>query len=102
MKDGSRLAIEGAIVRNIGDDLDGNGKDDGVDAGVPAFMARLGYTSPGKNPLQLGVWSLWGQEEIDVGLIWHDNYEVWVVGCDWSVPLLKGLNFRASSGADKP
>ena len=61
----STIKLDAGISRNIGLDLDGNGIDDGADAGLPAFQGRIGFGAPlGENgKIAIGVSSHYGIEK---------------------------------------
>lgn len=56
-----------ALTRNIGEDLDGAGQDDGADTGAPAGQAGLALHTKGVagRPLTVAVAGLYGPETVD-------------------------------------
>ena len=100
-----RLKLEAALSRQIRQDADGLGVDDGQDASGPTGLARVSYSRPwaGKR-MEAGVSGHWGKEEID----WDEDQPVtglkspgdddevhsWSVNADLLVPLCKVLEFK--------
>ncbi len=71
MKPGEKatLKLDAGISRNLGHDLDGDGFNDGTDAGVPTFQGRLGLGTPmgSEGKFSIGVSGHYGQEKYDNG-----------------------------------
>jgi hypothetical protein len=63
--DEATLKLAAAISRNIGSDFDGDGMDDGTDAGVPTFQGRIGLSSKmgSEGSLGVGISGHYGQEK---------------------------------------
>jgi hypothetical protein len=65
-----------AVVRTIGQDLDGGGQDDGVDAGLPTLQWNVFHERA--SGLKLGLSGHWGREDVERpsgGL--HDGFSTW-------------------------
>ncbi len=67
VSDTSRLVASVALTRNIGQDLDGGGQDDGADTGVPAVQVGLAFHTTGAadRRLTIAVAGLYGRETVD-------------------------------------
>lgn len=67
VSEAARWVAAVAVTRNIGQDLDGAGQDDGSDSGRPALQAGLALHTPGAagRPLTLAVAGLYGKETVD-------------------------------------
>ena len=67
LSESTKLVAAVAATRNIGQDLDGAGQDDGADSGTPAVQAGLALHAKGAagRPLTLAVAGLYGRETVD-------------------------------------
>jgi hypothetical protein len=68
VSDDTKWVASAALTRNIGQDLDGAGQDDGADTGAPAGQAGLALHTTGAagRPLTVAVSGLYGTETVDV------------------------------------
>jgi len=67
VSDATKWVASAALTRNIGQDLDGAGQDDGADTGAPAGQAGLALHTTGAagRPLIVAVSGLYGTETVD-------------------------------------
>jgi hypothetical protein len=67
VSDDTKWVASAALTRNIGQDLDGAGQDDGANTGAPAGQAGLALHTKGAagRPLTLAVSGLYGTETVD-------------------------------------
>ena len=100
------LGVEAGIRRSIGEDIDGQGTDDGEDSGVPTFAGRLSLTMPlfGKKKMIVAFSGHYGKEEVDWGTDKEskDTFESWSMNGEVVLPLwewgrLKGEGFRGKN-----
>ena len=65
------VKLQASIQREIGQDLDALGTDDGQDASMPTFVGRVSYSAPlvGSKKMEVGISGHFGEEEID----WDDK-----------------------------
>ncbi|MBN1846127.1 MAG: hypothetical protein JW810_10625 [Sedimentisphaerales bacterium] len=97
--------VEGAVSRQIRQDADGLGVDDGQDSSSPTAQARASYALPwAGRSLQAGISGHYGKEEID----WDENQPVaalktagdddevhtWSVNADLLIPLCSTLEVK--------
>ncbi len=91
---GCKFKIETAISRQIGQDADGLGVDDGHDTSTPSILGRISYAAPlaGKK-LVAGLSGHYGTEEIDTVT---DDISVnsWSLNADLVVPLSKQIELK--------
>ena len=106
--DEAQVKIETALSRQIRQDADGLGIDDGQDTGLPSVLARLSYAMPwaGKKKCEAGVSGHYGKEEID----WDedtpagskspgddDEVHSWSLNADLVVPLTDTLEIKGEA-----
>lgn len=67
VSESTKWVATAALTRNIGQDLDAGGQDDGSDTGVPAAQASLAFHAKGAagRPLTVAVSGLYGPETLD-------------------------------------
>lgn len=67
VSDDTKWVASAALTRNIGQDLDGAGQDDGADTGAPAGQAGLALHTKGAagRPLTIALSGLYGTETVD-------------------------------------
>ncbi len=102
VSDATRWVPAVALTRNIGQDLDGGGQDDGADTGLPAVQAGLAFHTKGAagRPLTLAVSGLYGKETLDAvteGTVTEKDatdYDSWLVHFAAVVPLTSKLAFQ--------
>jgi len=94
------LALEDPLGRIHGGDLDGLGQDDGVDSGMPLFVAKAvwkrGVGRQGR-PLLLGISSVWGEEHLDAAVGAGNDFETWAVVLAGEWPLGDRLALKGSA-----
>ena len=95
------LGLTGA---NDGQDLDGNGVFDGVQAALPTLQARVGFDwkmwEKG-SAFGVGLWAHWALEEIDgfaIGSGNENQFESWAVGFDLNIPIWEDLIYIRGEG----
>jgi hypothetical protein len=93
----ARLKIETALSRDLNNDLDGGGVDDGQDSSTPTVLARVSGSMPynGKR-VEAGVSGHFGHEEID----WDhtgddDQVDTWSLNVDLLMPICDTLEFKS-------
>lgn len=115
LSDSTRLVASVALTRNIGQDLDGLGQDDGVDSGAPAAQAGLALHTVGlaNRPLTVALAGLYGRETVDATATVEsvdakgnvtsktvlaekddDDYDVWLAHAAVIVPLTAKLTLQ--------
>ena len=69
--EGGMLKVQASLQREISQDIDLLGVDDGQDASMPTVLGRVSYSAPfvGEKRAELGVSGHFGEEEID----WDDR-----------------------------
>ncbi|MBN1766711.1 MAG: hypothetical protein JW860_15760 [Sedimentisphaerales bacterium] len=92
-----QMKVETAVSRQIRQDADGFGVDDGHDTDTPTVLARLSCATPmaGKK-LIFGVSGHYGTEEADWDHVGDDESDLhtWSVNGDLVVPLCDTLEFK--------
>jgi len=85
----SRVTFSGGFFRTIGNDLtptfslalneESEGEDDGIDAGIPSFQARLdiNHEMGNRSSFRAGVAGLWGQLKAETNLGNSEKYNNW-------------------------
>jgi hypothetical protein len=101
----SRILLAAAAARSISGEMDGFGKNDGDDAGVPTWQGRLAWESVpvGGAPFLVGVSGHFGKQEVDWDLPGSDSrYTSWSANAELSVPLGSRISFKGElfMGAD--
>jgi DNA-binding response OmpR family regulator len=88
--------IETALSRQIRQDLDGLGVDDGQDAALPSILGRISYSKPlNKTKMELGVSGHYGEEEIDPVSGGNDiDVKTWSVNADIQFPIGDFMEFK--------
>lgn len=97
VSDATRWVPAVALTRNIGQDLDGGGQDDGSDTGFPAVQAGLAFHTLGAagRPLTLAVSGLYGKETLDAPTERDaTDYDSWLAHFAAVVPLTSKLAFQ--------
>lgn len=90
----SKLLLQGAVSRTIGDAWGFHPGDTGEDAGFPTLQGRVAYSFPllTSKPTTLGISGHWGQEEYDYdvqGL--SKKFDTWSLNLDLTLPLAQRL-----------
>lgn len=96
-----RLISKLALSRTIGQDIDGQGVDDGSDAGFPTVQGNLIYELPSpfvsSQKMKVSVSGHYGQEEVDrPGFVGSQNFNTWSVIGSAKVPLTETLAVQGS------
>ena len=92
----NRFKIETALSREINQDLDGGGVDDGQDSSYPTVLGRVSYALPchGKH-IEAGLSGHLGREEIDwSGAGDDDEVHTWSVNTDLVVPVCEKVEVK--------
>jgi hypothetical protein len=94
----SRLQLQGAVTRTIGDDSPfGMGADTGEDAGFPTLQGRVSYAFPLFNGRRttLGLSGHWGEEEYDTDAFGSDEHlDTWSANLDLHMPVNEWFAFK--------
>ncbi len=92
----STFKIETALSRQIRQDSDGLGIDDGQDSGLPSLLGRLSYSRPYNNKkIVFGVSGHYGEEEIDSISGGRDmDVTTWSVNADILFPIGNTMEFK--------
>ena len=85
-----------AVIRTIGQDLDGGGLDDGTDTGTPAYQANLGFEFPllTEKATKFNIGGHFGTETVDTvtgGVITENDateYDTWSVTGSFFFPIV--------------
>ena len=91
------LALTGAITN---EDLDGgasNSERDGFDSGLPQLQVRAGFKPfeiVEKKPSEVGFWGVYGQTQTDTAFNGERRFDVWIAGCDVTIPLAGAFTLR--------
>ena len=88
-----------AAGRMVGGDFDGDGQDDGSDAGFPTIQWALPVTGDffGTGKAKLALAGHWGTERIDPPATYVDgNLETWSIGATWMIPLTKQISWNGT------
>ena len=93
------MSLEGGFFRNEptgGQDVDGDGNNDGEDSGAPMLQYRLGFLIPTiwrKTPVTFGFWGAHGWEESQsrIGINGEDDFQTTMFGLDAKIPLFGDL-----------
>lgn len=88
-----------AISRTEGKDYDGDGQNDGADAGFPTAQWALPLTGDwfGNGTAKLSVQGHYGVERVDAPAHFVDgNLETWSLGGSWILPLTKSLVWKGT------
>jgi hypothetical protein len=85
-----------ALARTIGQDLDGGGTDDGVDAATPTFQWNV--LQHGPTGWRAGVSGHFGREMVDVvgSAARHERYDTWSLIISWAAPVGERWLFAGS------
>ncbi len=99
-QDKSRFKAEVALTRQIGQDADGFGVDDGQDTSYPTVEGRLSYSTPfvADKRMEIGISGHVGKEEID----WDypgddDEVRTWSINTDLTLPICEVLAFKGEA-----
>jgi len=92
----STFKIEAALSRQIKQDVDGLGIDDGQDAALPSILGRFSYSRPyNKKRIECGVSGHYGEEEIDHVSGGKDiDVKTWSVNADIRFPIGNSIEFK--------
>ncbi len=102
--DDSRLVLQAAATRTIGDSTAFSPGDTGEDAGFPTLQGRAGLSFPmlTNKKTTLGVSGHWGVEEYDTdGMDTHKDYKTWSVNVDATVPICGRLALKGEAFTGK-
>ncbi len=97
--DNSRFQIETALSRDLNNDYDGGGVDDGQDASTPTVLGRVSYATPmnGKKCV-IGASGHFGNEEIDWDYTGDDdNVHTWSLNADVVVPVCEKVEIKGEA-----
>jgi len=92
----SRFQIETALSRDLNNDYDSGGVDDGQDSSAPTVLGRVSYATPmnGKKCV-IGASGHFGNEEIDWDYVGDDdNVHTWSVNADVVVPVCEKVELK--------
>ncbi len=98
VSDSSKLTMQVAAARTIGDDTAFGNGDTGEDSGFPSLQGRVAYNFPvwGGRNASFGVSGHWGEEEYD-----HpggsEDVDSWSTGIDVQLPIASWLAFSAEA-----
>lgn len=87
----SVAAALGQVGAVDGKDLDGNGRLDGSESGLPFLQVRIGGTTGWKNPMTLGVWGHVAREEPGSEIGGTDAFQSWTAGIDVLIPVTESI-----------
>ncbi len=101
----SRVSFASALARTIATDLDGNGKNDGDDAGGPTLEARLAFQrkTSAAPPLVIAFSGHYGEEEMDWDAAGTDvKIDSWSIVGEVQVPICTKASIKGEifSGAN--
>lgn len=90
-----KLSFEMALLRTEavgGQDIDGDGNNDGEDSGLPMVQWRVGADIPAlvaKKPIQIGFWGShgWEESQADIGTNTKSDFISLLLGMDFKIPL---------------
>lgn len=73
---------------------------DGFDSGFPNLQARVGMSFRSwvcDQPVALGAWGAYAGNETDTQFNGKDEFDTWLVGIDFTVPLFKSTKLRGEA-----
>ena len=92
-----RFILASSMARTIATDMDGLGKNDGDDSGLPTYEGRLAYENKIFNnvPLMLAFSGHFGVEEVDWDALGNDQkYNSWSLNAEFILPIFSFASFK--------
>ncbi len=94
----SRLLLQGALARTIGDTTAvSHPGDTGEDAGFPSLQGRAALTFPllTDKKTTVGISGVWGREEYDIDAMDNsEDMDVWMANLDLTIPITDKVAFK--------
>jgi len=97
VSDDSRLVLQAAAARTIGDSTAFSPGDTGEDAGIPSIQGRMALSFPclAEKKATVGVSGHWGQEEFDTDAMDdHEDLDTWSANVDLVLPISSWLTLK--------